>query len=362
MNYLNLLDKQLFQLKWLLEKDHKKVNFYYSIFFNDSENLFFNIDKLKESKEKFNYDEILISNILSKTNDLFDVWDNHISNKLEPTNTKIIYYFELSSNDVKLIAKKENVNFASDLSYSFQNIQSIELGDLLLQIREIKSLISKGRILAIKEKNNLLIEKLNENTETKKSIKDNFIAKLFFSIYSVNESNQNQSQILSLENWFDLKDNFFKNRKSMYQKGITDAEVIKQELECINNFTELNPNLKVLKDRYIDYLNLFSKSDKKIQSKTKFNPNHFNQKGFDLYNYLIENYSQIGKRKYINIYHFLKKHTNKSIYTFNFTENKYKDYALTYHTIELKNMTTADYKFENEKSTLNSLEEQFRRQ
>ena len=114
MNYLNLLDKQLFQLKWLLEKDHKKVNFYYSIFFNDSENLFFNIDKLKESKEKFNYDEILISNILSKTNDLFDVWDNHISNKLEPTNTKIIYYFELSSNDVKLIAKKENVNFASD--------------------------------------------------------------------------------------------------------------------------------------------------------------------------------------------------------------------------------------------------------
>ena len=136
--------------------------------------------------------------------------------------------------------------------------------DLLLQIREIKSLISKGRILAIKEKNNLSIEKLNENTEAKNSINYKLGAFVFFMIYSVNELKENEQQILTLENWFDLKDIFFENRKSMYQKGITDTEVIKQELEILNKFIDINANLKVLKERYIDYLTSLTNNEAKI--------------------------------------------------------------------------------------------------
>lgn len=196
-------------------------------------------------KEHFN------SFVDSKENDLQNILDSYSLHKyrnrincFKNDEDKINYLIEIKARFLQEVIDFENW----ESNNSFDKKCDIEIDKLKSKIKS----------------KTVSIEKLNENPETKKSNQNNFEASLFFSIYSVNESNQNQSQYLSLENWLDLKDNFFENRKSMYQKGITDTEVIKQELEILNNFTELNPNLKVLKERYIDYLTSLTNNEAKI--------------------------------------------------------------------------------------------------
>lgn len=100
-------------------------------------------------------------------------------------------------------------------------------------------------------------------------------------------------------------------------------------------------------------------TEKQAQSITKFNPNHFNQKGYDLFLYLVEHYDKKGKVKYINIFKFMKKSINKDKYVFKFTQEKYTAFILSNYNIELKQYRTADGFNDNEKPSLNSHEQQF---
>lgn len=101
--------------------------------------------------------------------------------------------------------------------------------------------------------------------------------------------------------------------------------------------------------------------------KKGYNPNHFNNAGFDLFLYLIGNYTikKEHKIKYINIYFYMSNELPKNlalsnIYNFNFTQNNFKKYMLDNYSIVLKKMETAEYDFEKQIRVLNSLESDFR--
>ena len=98
-----------------------------------------------------------------------------------------------------------------------------------------------------------------------------------------------------------------------------------------------------------------SKASLTLESKKMFDPNHFNCAGYELFSYLIENYTakKEQKIKYINIYYYMLNEIPKnsvlgSIYTFNFTQDKFKQYMLENYSIELKKMATAEYDFQTQ--------------
>jgi hypothetical protein len=110
-----------------------------------------------------------------------------------------------------------------------------------------------------------------------------------------------------------------------------------------------------------------SKTSLTLESKKMFDPNHFNFAGYELFSYLIENYTakKEQKIKYINIYYYMLNEIPKnsvlgSMYTFNFTQDKFKQYMLENYSIELKKMATAEYDFQTQIRVLNSLEMDFR--
>jgi hypothetical protein len=100
------------------------------------------------------------------------------------------------------------------------------------------------------------------------------------------------------------------------------------------------------------------------EKRVDFDPNHFNKKGYDLFLYLVENYTikEEQKIKYINIWYFLKRKVRKDIYSFSFTQEKYIKFILENYSIEIKKFAKAQYDFDEQVNILNSLEDQFRRQ
>jgi len=92
----------------------------------------------------------------------------------------------------------------------------------------------------------------------------------------------------------------------------------------------------------------------------EFNRNNFNKRGFDLFNYLIENYEKKGNIKFINIYSFLRNEIDKSNYLFRFKQYEYTAFIQKTYDIKITKYQTAEYGFEEEKSILNSLEKDFR--
>lgn len=110
-----------------------------------------------------------------------------------------------------------------------------------------------------------------------------------------------------------------------------------------------------------------SKGSLTLESKKTFDPNYFNSAGYELFSYLIENYTakKEQKIKYINIYYYMlneipKNSALSSIYTFNFTQEKFKLYMVENYSIELKKMATAEFDFQVQIRVLNSLEMDFR--
>jgi hypothetical protein len=98
-----------------------------------------------------------------------------------------------------------------------------------------------------------------------------------------------------------------------------------------------------------------------------YDNNNFNEKGFNLFLYLVENYTDKGEKKikYINLYYYLKNELVKDdsknkLYLFNFTQEKYKEYILNKYSIEIKKFEKAAYDFDVQKSILNALEQNFR--
>lgn len=94
-----------------------------------------------------------------------------------------------------------------------------------------------------------------------------------------------------------------------------------------------------------------------------FNSNEWNEACFKLFYYLIDNYTaKDGKTiKYINIWYFLKRGVNREIYTFSFTQEKYRVFIKENFGTDIKKFAKAEYDFDEQKSILNSLEVHFRR-
>lgn len=102
---------------------------------------------------------------------------------------------------------------------------------------------------------------------------------------------------------------------------------------------------------------------KEIKDKPDFNRNHWNEKCFELFNYLIENYEKEGNIKFINIFYFLRKKVDKEIYVFDFTINQYKNFIKSKYNIILTTFRTAEFDFEDKEiPKLNSFESDFRKQ
>jgi hypothetical protein len=113
-------------------------------------------------------------------------------------------------------------------------------------------------------------------------------------------------------------------------------------------------------ESYINYLKAKTYTAVKIEK--EFNRNHWDEKTFNLFNYLDENYEKKGNVKYINIFKFLKSMKAKG-YAFNFIEDTYKKFILSKHNIKLTKMSVAQYDYDaKEEPILSSLEESFRKQ
>ena len=98
------------------------------------------------------------------------------------------------------------------------------------------------------------------------------------------------------------------------------------------------------------------------QNLLDYNPNNFNEIGYDLFCYLVDNYSKKGKVKFINIYYYLKDEVDKNMYSFKFTQSEYTEFIKENYDIEIKKYQKANFDYDEQKRVLNSLEQEFRKQ
>jgi hypothetical protein len=92
-----------------------------------------------------------------------------------------------------------------------------------------------------------------------------------------------------------------------------------------------------------------------------FNANYFNANAYNLFNYLIGNYENKFKIKYINIWYFMRSEIDKNKYKFTITQECYTKYILEKFSVKISKFEKADYKYEDtEKPTLIQLEKDFR--
>lgn len=149
-----------------------------------------------------------------------------------------------------------------------------------------------------------------------------------FENYSVQDKFEYVKNVLPI-----IFENFEKTKKDYFSHKINELSVVKGTIE------------------------------KKITSNASmFDPNNWNSNCFNLFNYLVENYTaKDGKTiKYINIWYFLKRVVDKKVYTFTFTQEKYMLFIKDNFDINIKKFAKAEYDFDEQKSILYSLEIQFR--
>lgn len=92
--------------------------------------------------------------------------------------------------------------------------------------------------------------------------------------------------------------------------------------------------------------------------------NYFNKNCYELFEYLITNYEETGKIKYINIYYFLKElaKTKVELYRFNIKISEYKKMINDKHNVLIKKFAKAEYKYDDkEKPKLIDMEKAFRK-
>lgn len=100
---------------------------------------------------------------------------------------------------------------------------------------------------------------------------------------------------------------------------------------------------------------------KKNKDKSDFNKNHWNEKCFELFNYLIDNYEKKGNVKFINVFYFLKNKVSKEIYAFAFTIDQYKIFIESQYGVKFNTFKTSEFDFEDKViPILNAFEADFR--
>lgn len=138
--------------------------------------------------------------------------------------------------------------------------------------------------------------------------------------------------------------------------------------DCIDHLTNVKNKQSItkFKDRIDEVINGITEPQLIEVSKYNpdFKPSFFNSKGFELFNYIIDNYDKDGKIKYINIWYFLRyltENTNGEI-VFNFTQDKYKVFIIEKYGIKIKKFTKAEYGYDaKELPILKNIETDFRK-
>jgi hypothetical protein len=119
--------------------------------------------------------------------------------------------------------------------------------------------------------------------------------------------------------------------------------------------------IDLVNELYMNTTN-FIKIKNNVINSPVINRNQWDNITYELFIYLIDNYTKTGKVKYSNIYKYLK-NINKNSYAFNFTQRKYKEYILENYDVKITTFGTANYEYDDkEKPILNGLEQYFRQQ
>lgn len=123
----------------------------------------------------------------------------------------------------------------------------------------------------------------------------------------------------------------------------------KSKQEWFNKHTEKEQFYPL--EHYIVFLRERFKNPAPQQNKNvSFNSNHFNEKCFLLFEYLINNYEKDGIVKYININKYLKQyvaHNNQTDYRFTMKVKSYKELILKTYGVTIKKFETAKNGFED---------------
>jgi hypothetical protein len=204
----------------------------------------------------------------------------------------------------------------------------------------------------------ILIEEME--TQTKNKI---YFFGCPFEVYKLNYNARLQSYFAI---YFDaIEEDFIKYELNKKYASYFNLEVnrydLKQKFEysIICNYTLGEQILFSLKARNKFLNNKLKTTNYPSISESSFNPNFFNQKAYNLFLYLVDNYEKKGKVKFINIFYFLKNEVKKDLYTFNFIQEKYTYYILNNYQMEIKKYAIPE-NFDVEKNVLNSLESDFK--
>jgi len=102
-------------------------------------------------------------------------------------------------------------------------------------------------------------------------------------------------------------------------------------------------NIKDLISSVIDEIKLANNLNKH----PKYDPNLFNNKGYELFKYLFDNFYTFRKRELTNIWFFLKECDPPSKYVLYATKDKYKAFILKNYGIKIKNFDKSQYNYIN---------------
>ena len=294
--------------------DYEKIYVdFYSKYYTKAEVLIkFYLIKRKSQGKAFGKSHFLVSNYLK--NALANNYNLHRNEKL-----KVVYelfgtrYNEYEADHIRNI-------FAKEVKTAFEKIQFSELPKnysypkFIKEIAIIEVVIEISRLMS---NNSQLLE-------------------MFYKANVFDDFEIREHRGISLEHY-----PVYKKLQQMAYPEYYEHNIIKEELKTFE-----------------------TDSLKFGEKRVDFDPNHFNKKGYDLFLYLVENYTikEEQKIKYINIWYFLKRKVRKDIYSFSFTQEKYVKFILENYSIEIKKFAKAQYDFDEQVNILNSHEDQFRRQ
>jgi hypothetical protein len=198
---------------------------------------------------------------------------------------------------------------------------------------------------------------------------DNFVMEYYKEFEK--EMKTNKPIHLKPTNWEEHKETFYNQQIDIYKdEGISKDMIIEEELEILESLIFIETKHKRVKKLYTQLLNEKLKSEQANPEQTKkqikFKPTDFNRDGFELFNYLIENYADLtrvtGQQKRLsNLWHFMKNDNKKTdIYKFYFTKNRYKEHILEEYKIKITNTDKSPDKYPKEElPILNNLLIQF---
>lgn len=237
--------------------------------------------------------------------------------------------------------------------YQINEVQEIFANSILKKFREIpKTELPEGYTYNKFIKNIALVEVSNEIMRL--LTHNSALLQMFYSLNNFEEFEIRCCDNLLVEQYplyqkmnLALNPKYFENlrKNKSSESEIQETKVTEVEQgEDLSVCAEPLPNLK--RDSYLNY-----------------NPNEWNEKCFELFNYLIDNYTAKNGKiiKFINIWYFLRKEVDKKNYTFTYTQEKFTALIQEKFNITIKKFAKAEYDFDEQKSILHSLEDQFRR-